>query len=131
MDICKVADEKRGSDILVMEIAQLLPIASYFVLVTCENQIHIGALAEELEERIEEKWNIVVVREGEPGSRWVILDFGDIIVHLFDSEMRRYYDLEGLWADAPMMKWDGKLVELERFKRTRKETRRTRAKRQE
>jgi len=121
LDICKVADEKHGSDILVMEIAHLLPITSYFVLVTCENPIHIGALAEELEERMEEKWKIRVMREGEPESRWVILDFGDVIVHLFDGEMRQYYDLEGLWADAPMMKWDGKLVEWGRFKRPPRE----------
>ncbi|MCS7253335.1 MAG: ribosome silencing factor [Armatimonadetes bacterium] len=118
LDICRIADEKRGNEILVMEIAHLLPIASYFVVVTCENPIHIDALASELEERIENKWNIRVRREGEPQSRWVILDFGDVIVHLFDNELRQYYDLEGLWADAPMMKWDGKLTKWERLKRS-------------
>lgn len=115
LDICKIADEKHGNEIIAMEISRHLPIANYFVLVTCENPIHIQAMADELEERIEARWGVRVMREGEPESRWVILDFGDVIVHLFDSELRHYYDIEGLWADVPMMKWDGKLVEWDRM----------------
>jgi ribosome-associated protein len=118
-DVCKIAYEKGGNEIVVMEIARLLPIATHFVLITCENPIHIRAMADELEERLETEWGIRVTREGEPESRWVILDCGDIIIHLFDAELRRYYDLEGLWADAPMLRWEGKLVAVGRLTQRR------------
>ncbi|HID05666.1 MAG TPA: ribosome silencing factor [Armatimonadetes bacterium] len=112
LDICRIADDKRGRDIAVLDLSHLLPITDYFVIITCENPIHIQALVEELEQQVKERWGIITLREGEPESRWVILDCGDVIVHLFDEALRRYYDLEGLWGDAIIVKWENELARI-------------------
>ncbi len=102
---CRIADEKKVSDIVVLDVSRLTPIADFFVIGTCENQLHIDAVADEMEFRAKYELGIFLKRTGEPASNWVILDAGDVIVHLFNPELRNYYDLETLWAAAEKWVW--------------------------
>lgn len=102
---CRIADEKKVSDIVVLDVSRLTPIADFFVIGTCENHLHIDAVADEMEFRAKHELGMFLRRIGEPASNWVILDAGDVIVHLFNPELRDYYDLETLWAAAEKWVW--------------------------
>lgn len=79
----------------------LTSIADYFVICTGENQVQIRAIAEEIEKAFS-SFNISPLgKEGLTASRWVLMDYGDFIVHIFNKETREYYELERLWKDAP------------------------------
>jgi ribosome-associated protein len=104
---CRIADEKKVGDIVVLQVGGLTPIADYFVIGTCENPLHIDAVAEEMELRAKQELGLFLRRSGEPRSNWVILDADDVIVHLFNPDLRDYYDLETLWAAAERWIWVG------------------------
>jgi ribosome-associated protein len=107
---CRIADEKKVGDVVVLQVSGLTPIADYFVIGTCENPLHIDAVAEEMELRAKQELGLFLRRSGEPRSNWVILDADDVIVHLFNPDLRDYYDLETLWAAAERWVWaDGAL----------------------
>lgn len=107
---CRIADEKKVSDVVVLQVSGLTPIADYFVIGTCENPLHIDAVAEEMELRAKQELGLFLRRSGEPRSNWVILDADDVLVHLFNPDLRDYYDLETLWAAAERWVWvDGAL----------------------
>ncbi len=97
---CRIADEKKVSDVVVLDVADLTPIAHYFVIGTCENALHLDAVVDEMEFRAKRNLGLLLRRSGEPLSNWVVLDAGDVLVHLFNPELRYYYDLETLWAAA-------------------------------
>lgn len=97
---CRIADEKKVTEIVVLDVHKLTPIADYFILGTCENYLHIDAVVDEMEYRAKRELSLLLRRIGEPRSNWVILDADDVLVHLFNPELRDYYDLEGLWAAA-------------------------------
>ena len=95
-------DDKLGSDPIVLEMTELLGVVDYFVVTAGRNDRQVRTLAEEVERRAK----IAVGRgptrvEGLDDARWVLLDFGDVVVHVFDQETREYYDLEHLWSVAP------------------------------
>jgi len=102
---CRIANEKKVSDVVVLDVSRLTPIADFFVIGTCENQLHIDAVADEMEFRAKHELGMLLRRTGEPASNWVVLDAGDVIVHLFNPELRDYYDLETLWAAAGKWIW--------------------------
>lgn len=84
-------------------------VASYcdgFLVCTGTNRRHVRAIAEGIVEELREQGRRPVGVEGLDASRWVLLDFGGVIVHVFDEPMRGFYDLEGLWADAPRIRMD-------------------------
>lgn len=91
----------------MLDMINNLAIADYFVLATGRNKRHLKSIADEV--RLLAKASRRRAREegmGETGGRWVLLDLGDVIVHLFDAETRDYYDIDGLWADAPRVPVD-------------------------
>lgn len=110
---CQIADEKKVTEIVVLDVSRLTPIADFFVIGTCENPLHIDAVADEIEFRAKHELGILLKRTGEPSSNWVILDAGDVIFHLFNSELRDYYDLETLWASAGKWVWVNKDLKAE------------------
>ncbi|GBC99130.1 Ribosomal silencing factor RsfS [bacterium HR17] len=112
---CRIADAKKVSDIVVLEVKGLTPIADYFVLGTCENALHIEAVAEEMELRAKHDLGIIVRRSGEARSNWVVLDADEVLVHLFNPDLRDYYDLETLWAAAPRSAWIEGALRAETF----------------
>jgi ribosome-associated protein len=77
------------------------------VLVSASNERQLGTVVEEVERQLVQRWSRRPLRrEGERDTGWIVLDYGDIVVHAFTQEQRRYYDLERLWSDAPILAWD-------------------------
>jgi ribosome-associated protein len=97
----RVADLNRGRDIAVIDLRELTPIFDYFVLVTGASRRQLHAIAEEIDDVLARQYGERRMGiEGYVDSRWILLDYGDVVVHLFDEETRGYYDLEQLWAGA-------------------------------
>lgn len=93
--------DKKGSDIALLDIREQALFASYFLLCSGENERQLRALAESIRQDTKEKANVIVNGlEGKAQSGWVLVDFGDLVVHLFSPEKRAYYNLEELWSDA-------------------------------
>lgn len=102
---CRIADEKKVGNLVVLNVSQLTPITNFFIIGTCENPLHIDAVVEEMEFKAKHELGMLLKRSGEPSSNWVVLDVGDVIVHLFNPELRDYYELETLWAAAEKWVW--------------------------
>ena len=95
----RALDSKKGLDIEVLQVADLTVLTEYFVLVTGTSNTHIRSLAEEVEFKLEEAGIRPDRIEGK-ATGWILLDYGDVIVHVFSAEQRAQYCLEKLWADA-------------------------------
>lgn len=95
--------EKQARDIVILDLKGISPIADYFVIATGEVDVHLKAVVDHVDQSLRELDEPVkpIHKEGYTHLNWVLLDYGDIIVHVFNSEMREYYQLEKLWGDAP------------------------------
>lgn len=82
-----------------------MPIADVFVVATGTSRRQMHSVADEIEQAMAAQSQSRLGIEGYQSSRWILLDFGDVVVHLFDAEARTYYDIEGFWADAPRLDW--------------------------
>lgn len=103
----RAASDKLGSDTVVLEVGQILAITDAFVITSGANARQVRTIAEEVEEAVKADGGPSPIRiEGLDDARWVLLDYGDFVVHVFLDEARRYYDLERLWSDAPRVRWD-------------------------
>jgi ribosome-associated protein len=102
----RAADDKGATDILVLDVGDVLGICGYFVIATASNPRLVKAVVDEVEqqlaERFDEKPRSV---EGATDRRWVLLDYADIVVHVFHTEERDYYRIERLYADAERIDW--------------------------
>ncbi len=98
-----VMDGKRADDVVVLDVGRHTPVADYFVIGSAQTAVQIRAVVEAVEEELTAQGARPVNREGDPRARWVLLDFGAVVVHVFGPEARRYYTLERLWADAPIL----------------------------
>jgi ribosome-associated protein len=96
-------DDKKGLDVALLDVSSVIVLTDVFVIATGTSRRHVLSLAEEVEARLSALDRKPLRREGLEDAGWVLLDFGDIVVHLFDTETRRYYDLERLWRDAPRL----------------------------
>ena len=102
----RAADEKTATDTVVLEVGEVLGIAEAFVITSAGNERLVRTIAEEIERQVKEAGGPGPLRvEGMSDARWVLMDYGDIVVHVFLEEARRYYDLERLWSDAPRFDW--------------------------
>ncbi|MDO4864268.1 MAG: ribosome silencing factor [Ruminococcus sp.] len=108
--IIKTLDSKRGEDIQALRIADLTILADYFVIVNGTSNTHARTLADEVEFVLSQKGVEPERREADTGNTWIILDYGDIIVHVFYKETRSFYKLEGLWADGEQVDISSLLV---------------------
>lgn len=97
------ADSKAGEDLVALDVSEPLPLVDIFLLVTGRNERNVAAIADEVEEKLLEAGHKRLRREGRQESRWVLLDFGDLVVHVFHEEERVYYGLERLWKDCPVV----------------------------
>lgn len=95
------ADDKKASDLTILDVADILAVVDVFLLVTASSDRQLKAVAESIEERLRAQDRRPLRREGTPSSGWVLLDFGDVVCHLFSAEQRDFYALERLWADVP------------------------------
>ena len=97
----RVAAENNGRDIVVLDMRDLTPIFDYFVVATGTSRRQLHAMSEDIDHKLEDDLNDQ--RSGIEGyreSRWILLDYGTVVIHLFDPEMRKFYALEELWAGA-------------------------------
>jgi ribosome-associated protein len=97
------ADAKGGEDLIALDVSQPLPLVDIFLLVTGRSERNVAAIADEIEDRLHEAGHKRLRREGRQESRWVLLDFGDLVVHVFHEQERIYYGLERLWKDCPIV----------------------------
>lgn len=103
----RAAATKKGEDPVILEVGSVLAITDAFVITSGSNPRQVRTIAEEVEERVARECGPKPLRvEGLDDARWVLLDYGDFVVHVFLDEVRRYYDLERLWSDAPRVEWD-------------------------
>ncbi len=107
MDLARVAaaaaDDKLASDVVAIDVSEYLALTDMFVLATGNNERQIGAIVDEVEDRLREAGVKALRREGAREGRWVLLDFGDIIVHVQHTQEREFYSLDRLWRDCPLV----------------------------
>ena len=106
--LARALDAKKAFNIHILEVEDLTTVTEYFVIATGNSTTHVGALANEAEFQLGREGVQVLRTEGHDGKRWVLLDYGNVIVHVFTQEAHDYYDLEHLWADAkpvPASEW--------------------------
>jgi ribosome-associated protein len=101
--IVDIAVDHKANDVALIEIGALTTLADYFVIATGTSDRQVGAVARAIEEGMEEAGVHLFRREGLPEDGWVLLDYGQVIVHVFGPEERAYYDLEQRWRDAPTL----------------------------
>lgn len=96
-------EDKKAEDIRIIDISQVSVIADYFIIANGNNVSQIQAMADEVEEKLYKAGYPLKQKEGYRNANWVLMDFGDIIVHIFDKENRLFYDLERIWRDGSMV----------------------------
>ena len=107
------ADEKQGEDPVALDVSGPLPLTDIFFLVSGRNERNVLAIAGEIEDKMIEAGAKPLRREGRSEGRWVLLDFGDVVAHVFHEEDRMYYSLERLWKDCPAIPLEQKLAKAE------------------
>lgn len=100
------ADAKQGEDIIALDVSEPLAIIDVFVLITGRNERNVQAIADEIEDQAIQAGRKTLRREGRELGRWILLDFGDVVAHVFHEEERMFYGLERLWRDCPVVPLD-------------------------
>ena len=106
------ADSKSGEDLVALDVSGPLPLTDVFLLATGRNERNVQSIAGEIEDKLNEAGVKTLRREGRTEGRWILLDFGDLVVHVFHEEDRMYYALERLWKDCPVVALDLPVREL-------------------
>jgi ribosome-associated protein len=102
----RVAADHKAKNIVVLDMRGITPLYDFFVIATGTSRRQIHTLAEEIDAGMHAAGDRRLAIEGYESSKWVVQDYGDIVVHLFDAPTREYYNLEDLWADAPHIDWE-------------------------
>jgi ribosome-associated protein len=99
--LCReIALDKKAEEVLILDMREVNSVADYFILCTGNSEPHLKAIADEITRRLKDNGVRPHGRDGFPATRWVVLDYGDVMVHVFHPEMRQRYALEQLWGDA-------------------------------
>jgi ribosome-associated protein len=102
----RIAADNKGRDVLVLDMRSVTPLYDYFIISTGSSRRQIHAIAEETDAALRAGGDTRLGIEGYEASKWVVQDYGDIVVHTFDPDTRDYYKLEELWADATKVDWE-------------------------
>ena len=102
----RIAADNKGRDILVLDMRPCTPLFDYFVIVTGTSRRQIHAITEEVDAGMRAEGDERLGIEGYEASKWVVQDYGDVVVHVFDPDTRDFYRLEELWADAVKVDWE-------------------------
>jgi ribosome-associated protein len=102
----RVAVENKGRDVTVLDMRGITPLYDFFVLVSGQSRRQVHTLTEEIDAALEGQGDRRLSVEGYEASKWVVQDYGDVVVHVFNPDTREYYALEELWADAPRVDWE-------------------------
>jgi ribosome-associated protein len=99
--IVDAISDKKGEDIVMLDLQEVSPIADYFVIATANSERQLNAISDGIREKVKEATNMIPRRqEGQGPSGWILMDYEDVVIHLFSPQLRGYYELEALWADA-------------------------------
>ena len=99
----QAALEKKASDVIILEVAKLTSVADYFIVASGESERQVKAIAQNIEKVISSHFGKRPQIEGAGTSTWILLDYGDFIVHTFKTDIREFYGLEKMWSDAPQV----------------------------
>ena len=99
-------EDKKAEDIRIIDISEVSVLADYFIIASGSNRSQVQALSDNVEETLGRAGNPVKQVEGYDTANWILLDFGDIIVHVFDNENRLFFDLERIWRDGKLVEKD-------------------------
>ena len=100
-EIIKTAlEDKKATNIEVLDVSQQTSLGDYFIIASCQSGVQVRACVDEVEEKMEEAGFVVNHKEGYRGGSWILMDYGDIIVHVMQQEIREFYAIERLWDDA-------------------------------
>lgn len=102
----QAADERKADDIQVLRMPEVMVDTDYFVICSAATQVQMRAIINSITETLEEADTELLRHEGRGGNAWVLLDYGSVVVHVFSTEDRDYYDLEKLWSDAERVNWN-------------------------
>lgn len=102
----RAADDKQGSNIIVLDVGDILAITEMFVVVSASNSRQLRTIANEVTAKIREETDRSLLRsEGMAEQQWVLLDYGDVVVHIFSEDIREFYEIERLYTDVPRVEW--------------------------
>lgn len=101
----RIADDNRGKDILLLDLREATPLVDFFVIATATSRRQGRAIADEIDHEMKQRQERKLGIEGSEEGRWVLIDYGDFVVHVFSPEAREYYALEEIWGDAPRVDW--------------------------
>ena len=105
------AAEKKAEDVIAIEVAELLVVTDFFVIATGRTDVQVRAIADEVEHGLLERGGIKPIgREGADEGKWVLLDYGDLVIHVFQPQEREFYRLEKLWGEAPKLALPAEIV---------------------
>ncbi|MBF8807780.1 MAG: ribosome silencing factor [Enterococcus lacertideformus] len=99
----KAADSKRAEDIIALDVRNVSLLADYFMICSANSERQLNAITEEIIDKEEESHYEVKRIEGKEGGKWILIDLGDVIIHVFYAPERAFYNLEKLWSDAPLV----------------------------
>jgi ribosome-associated protein len=102
----RAAADKQATDIVILDVRELIVITDHFVIASAGTKRQIRTVIEAIEDALRSMGEKPIRREGEPEGGWWLLDYIDVVVHVFGVEEREYYDLERLWRDAPRLAWE-------------------------
>ena len=108
MKIAAFASDKKANDILLLNMEGLSPVTDYFVICSASNSMLVKAIADNIEDKLAEEEIFFKHKEGYSDARWILMDYGDVVIHIFSKEDRLFYDLERIWRD-------GEIVSTENF----------------
>jgi ribosome-associated protein len=103
--LCRtIADDKKAEDIVILDVRKISSVTDYLVICSGRSEPQLKAIADEISRKLREAGVRANHHDGYPPSRWVVLDYGDVMIHIFHPELREHYDLEHLWGDAKRVK---------------------------
>lgn len=107
VEAARAADAKQADDVVILDVNEVLGITDYFVICSARNDRLVKTVAEEVEKRLRDVDGPKPLRiEGLADAHWVLMDYADLVVHVFSTEARGFYDLERLWRDVPRVAWE-------------------------
>ena len=105
MAIARAASDKKALDIVILDMRKIPSVCDYFVIASGSSTTQVRAISDNIIEKLRDKGERVWHKEGEREALWILLDYGDVVVHIFYEDTRRFYELERLWGDVPVKKF--------------------------
>jgi ribosome-associated protein len=103
----ELASNKKAEDIVILDLREISTFTDFFVICSATSEPHLKAIAGEIETRLKEDYKISAAAvDGFPASQWIVLDYLQVVVHVFHRDKREFYSLENLWGDAPQIDWE-------------------------